>query len=331
MTENAPLSLWTESQGIDVALKLWLASVRSERTREIYRQAIVSFRNKLLTTGRDLNGLPPGQDAIPYDQGPLLRDLSTAAQGWASYTKEGEEVSNATYNQRLSILSSFYTFARKRQYLRLDNPIALLGRGDIQVYSGAKPLSKERVEQVLSAIDRTTEAGKRDYALLLVFLSTGRRASEVVNLQWKHVKLEGKTATLHFEHCKGDKEMFDTLGERIWKALKDYLQSVISSDLTAIDKEQYLWISFSPKKYRHHLTLRGVADIFQRHLGTMKIHTTRHTFAHSMRKAGADTRTIQKRLGHTSEITTERYLEELESAENLFIENLLDYYGVEDE
>ena len=331
MTENAPLSLWTENQGIDVALKLWVASAQSDRTRKIYWQAITEFRNRLLTTGRDLNGLPPGEDQIPHDQGPLLRDLSTAAQGWASYTREGKEVSNATYNQRLSILSSFYTFARKRQYLHLDNPIDLLERGDIQPYSGAKPLSRERVEQILRSIDRTTEAGKRDYALLLVFLSTGRRASEVVNLQWKHVNLEGKTATLHFEECKGGKEMFDTLGGRIWRALKDYLQSVISSDLTTLDKEQYLWISFSPKKYRHHLTLRGVADIFQKHLGTMKIHTTRHTFAHGMRKAGADTRTIQKRLGHASELTTELYLEELESAENMYIESLLDYYGVEDE
>lgn len=319
---------------ITATLELWLKSQwkdgRNLRTYDTYKMYLTAFRAKLRDVGLDLDGLPVYRPVTSEDTEQAIMFLSTAAQGWASSSIRKEQISASTYNQRLSILSSFYAFARKRRLLLMDNPIDLLDRRDVQEYASAQPLSREKVEQVLRSIDRTVWAGRRDYALLLVFFSTGRRASEVLSLQWKHVEQVEDTVILHFEHCKGGKGMYDKLEPRVWNALREYLRSVISLDINLIDREQCLWLSFSMKHFKQPLTQRGLADIFMKYFHTMKVHTTRHTFAHSMRKAGADTRTIQKRLGHSSEATTERYLEQLTSAENEYAKALMDYFGVEE-
>lgn len=326
---------------ISQVIELWLLSKyegsKSKRTKETYRHYITTFRRRLALVGVDLDGLSlafalPFAQASSQEQEEALKRLSTAAQGWASgsWSEHPKELSASTYNQRLSILSSFYLFVKRRRYIVMDNPIDLLDRREVQVYANARPLSREKVERVISAIDKTTVSGKRDRALFLVFLNTGRRASEVLALRWKHVEMEDDTAILHFERCKGGKTMSDKLDLRTWHALEKYLRAAIHPGLD-IDPEQALWLSFATNHLRQPLTQRGLADVFKTHFKTMKIHTMRHTFAHGMKKAGADTRTIQKRLGHSSELTTEQYLVELDSAENAYAEQLMDYYGVEDE
>ncbi len=331
-----PSSYPSREARINATIHLWLKSEmersQSIRTHDIYLHHITYFRARLQSAGYDLDGLPLSHDPTEEDKEQALTLLSLAADGWASSSVRKAVISAATYNQRLSILSSFYTFVRKRRLLLMDNPIDILERREVQEYASAQPLSRERVEGVLRMIDRTVWAGRRDYALLLVFFSTGRRASEVLSLQWKHVEMlpEEGTAILHFEHCKGGKNMFDKLEPRVWRAFRDYLHAVIARELTTINPEQYLWLSFSLKNFKQPLTQRGLADVFMKHFHTMKIHTTRHTFAHSMQKAGAKTRDIKKRLGHSSEATTERYLEQLASAENEYATVLMDYFGVEE-
>jgi integrase/recombinase XerC len=88
----------------------------------------------------------------------------------------------STHNQRLAILSSFYTFAERRGLVAGGNPIRLVDRRPVQAYASAEPLSAAIVEQRVRAIDRTTLLGKRDYALLAVFLQTGGRLFEVAAL-----------------------------------------------------------------------------------------------------------------------------------------------------
>lgn len=332
-----PFSRRPREETINTAIQVWLKSEmdhsQSIRTHDTYLHYITSFRAKLKSAGYDLDGLPVLRVATKEDKAQTLAILSLAAQGWASTSLRKATISAATYNQRLSVLSSFYAFARKRQLLIMDNPIDMLDRRDIQEYASAQPLSREKVEQTLRSIDRTVWAGRRDYALLLVFFSTGRRASEVLSLQWKHVEMlpEEGTAILHFEHCKGGKGMYDKLDPRVWRALRDYLQSVVARDLSNIPGEQYLWLSFSMKNFKQPLTQRGLADIFKVHFKTMKVHSTRHTFAHQMQETGASVTDIQHRLGHSNVATTGRYLQQLKSAVNIHVSALLDSLGIDDE
>ena len=96
----------------------------------------------------------------------------------------------------------------------MDNPIELLDRGKVQEYANAEPMAKEQVMRKLGQIDKSVLAGKRDYAMILIMISTGRRSSEILALQWKDVYIEDDTVTLHFEHCKGGIKMREQIGAK---------------------------------------------------------------------------------------------------------------------
>src|SRR5438045_683897 len=112
----------------------------------------------------------------------------------------------------------------------MENPIELVDRRKTQEYASARPLSKEAITNALGRMDQSTLAGKRDYALLLLFLSTGRRASEVLALEFRHLHF-GEGLTIHFERCKGNKSMYDTAEQRVERAILHYLHTVFGPDL----------------------------------------------------------------------------------------------------
>src|SRR5215218_6224562 len=99
-----------QSGVVTLALAAWLDAKagrsQSAETRVKYRSTLESFRAATRTAGLDLDADP---DA-----------LGLLAQAWAGASAPAA----ATYNQRLAIVSSFYTFAHKRALLRMANPIA---------------------------------------------------------------------------------------------------------------------------------------------------------------------------------------------------------------
>jgi integrase len=318
---------------IRIAINAWLKTKESEsgsiRTGKIYSEYLTSFREILQLSGLDLDGLPIGRNPSEEEKDKGIALIAFAAQNWAGRAQRKEKVSSSTYNQRLAVLSSFYSFAKKRRFISIDNPIDMIERGKVQEYANAQPLTKEQVMQVLGGIDRSVLAGKRDYALLLALISTGRRASEILGLQWKDVHIEGDVITLHFEYCKGGVKMRDKLEPRVAKPLMEYQRSLIKQDLGLVEPERFVWVSLSMKRLMQPLTQRGLADIFKSRLGTMKVHTTRHTFAYNMDKSGASTTDIQERLGHSNIATTGKYLKQLKSDENKHASQLLDFLGIE--
>jgi integrase len=97
----------------------------------------------------------------------------------------------------------------------------------------------------LKKIARSTELGKRDYALLVVLLNTGRRLQEVASLKFQHVRFIGQRITLTFDHCKRDKTMIDTLNVANSKALLTWLHAYYGSELASLEKHAPLWITLS--------------------------------------------------------------------------------------
>lgn len=318
------------SQALTNIVDLWLRSVSETgtRTRATYEDYIHAFRRQLQEGGYDLDGQET-RAREPASQDEVVALLSLAAQAWAARSTRRQSVGASTYNQRLSVLSSFYQFARKRRLLMIDNPIDLLDRRKVQEYAHALPMDKEEVLRILNMIDKTVLAGKRDYALLLIFISTGRRAHEMLRMQWRDVHINGAKITIQF-HCKGNKEMSDQLEPRAARAFLTYVHAMFQQDLARLEPEQYIWLSLSMKNFKQPLTQRGLADIFQKRLGTMKIHTTRHTFAHNSAKSGASVIDIQQRLGHSNPAITGRYLQSLNRAENEHVSDLLDFLGIEE-
>jgi integrase len=272
----------------------------SPKTRRAYTDAITDFRALLCQARQDLDG--------PAEL------VALAAQGWAG---RGEP-SPATYNQRLAILSSFYQFAAARGLLDIPNPIARVERRPVQAYAEARALDAGDVRQRLAELDRSQVEGQRDYAVLLLALTTGRRLSEIAALQWGDVAVRGGQVTIHVRRGKGGKRFSDTLARPVAEALLTYLAAA-HGPLKALRDDVALW----------GVTARTLQRICEKHLGTGRFHALRHTFAHELEGAGAKVSEIQAKLGHSSLATTGRYLAALNSAENPYADDLAARFGLD--
>jgi len=123
-----------------LAIAAWLDAKAgrsgSVHTAKIYATTIAAFRSELAELGLDLDG-----DG---------RAVALAAQGWAGR----DSPAPSTFNRRLAVLSSFYTFAKKRGLLDLDNPLGLVERRPVQGYAHVEALQPADVR-------RTRPAGRR--------------------------------------------------------------------------------------------------------------------------------------------------------------------------
>jgi site-specific recombinase XerD len=307
------LILGSDERRLELAIIAWLDAKSkrsgSAKTATAYRATLQSFRSYLLTQGVDLDG--PAQA------------VALLAQHWAGLGSPAP----ATYNQRLAIISSFYAYAMKHDLLAA-NPIGRVDRRPVQSYGGAQALDFAELRRRLALIDRTTPRGLRDYALLAVALQTGRRLSELAALRWGALQLRGDKLTIHWHRTKGGKQMQDTLPRPTARTLLEYLSAIYQGRLAALAADTPVWVNFSPRNVGQALTIQTIADVCEKHLGTPKVHTLRHTFARAMEDSGAKVSDIQARLGHTSLATTGRYLAALKQAENAHGETLAELFGI---
>jgi integrase len=306
---------------IERAILIWLDAKanrsQSHATATIYRTTLSAFRTALQGAGLDL------------DADPQL--VALAAQGWAGRPAlAGGTIAPATFNKRLAILSSFYCFARTRGLLNAENPIALIERRSVQPYAGALPLDAAQIKERLRAIDRTDLAGQRDYALLAIYVQTGRRLSEVTALGWDDLRIADEYITLHIRRTKGGNVMSDTLPLGLSRALLAWLAAFYGADAPTLAPTAPIWVSLSRNSYGHRLSIRSVATICAHRLGVSKVHALRHTFAHEMEDAGAKVSEIQSRLGHRSLATTGRYLAALRRSENIYADELARRFGLDE-
>lgn len=301
---------------LEVAIAAWLDAKAhrsdSAKTKRAYTDTLGAFRSALQAASLDLDTDP--------------RAISLAAQGWAGR----DDPAPSTYNQRLAVLSSFYQFALKRDLLQGHNPIQLVERRRIDTYGAAEPLDEAEVKRQLAQIERDDLTGQRDYALLAVFLQTGRRLAEVINLRWGDVQVQGERVVLQFRRAKGGKVMADRLPVALSQALMTWMSHFYGPALGTLAPDTPLWVSLAHNSYGRALSTRSVALICTDRLGTSKVHALRHTFARTMEDAGAKVSEIQARLGHTSMATTGRYLAALKRAENTHADELARRFGIDE-
>ena len=306
---------------LDACIAAWVKN-KSERTGSVktkraYQDTITGFRALLKSA-----------HPIPLD---LDSDDSRAIRLAAESFAAGNGVSSATFNQRLAILSSFYTYAIKQEVLD-KNPIKLIDRRPVDAKDAALPMGDTEIVEAFSKIDRGTLEGLRDYALLSLAVTTGRRSRELASLCWGDIRLTGKDKSskmlITWQHCKGNKQMRDEIEPRTKAAILAYLHVLYGADLGKLTKDAPVFVSLSRNNHRGQLSIQAVSDICLKHLGTSKVHTTRHTFAVQMEKAGASLSDIGAKLGHASLKTTSEYMKRLHSAENPHAAKLGEMFGI---
>jgi site-specific recombinase XerD len=221
----------------------------------------------------------------------------------------GREPSSATVGARIACLSSFYRFLI-RMNVATSNPCDALERPRT-VQSVARGLSAEEVRRLLAVVPDTT-AGRRDRALLLVFVLTGRRRAEVTGLTAGDISVEGETAFYSYRG-KGGKAGRRELPRPAYEALCATLADA-GLFLTGMAPTASLWQAGAGpagitsatfyNRFRRYLRAAG--------LPPTGLHVLRHTAAKLRRDAGASIEAVSSFLDHSSLAVTSVYLRRLE-------------------
>jgi integrase len=210
--------------------------------------------------------------------------------------------SSTTVGARIACLSSFYRFTI-RMGLLTGNPCDALERPRT-VPSVARGYSADEVRRLLAVIPDTMR-GRRDRAILLVLVLTGRRRAEVIGLRAGDLSLEGETAFYSYRG-KGGKRGRRELPRPAYEAITRTLEDA-GKELAAMDPEASLWQISSGTfygRFRRYLRAAGLTPT--------GLHVLRHTAAKLRRDAGASIEAVSAFLDHSSLAVTTVYLRRLE-------------------
>jgi site-specific recombinase XerD len=243
-------------------------------------------------------------------------DLVTSPEvlGWAhGRGLSGREPSSVTIGARIACLSSFYRFL-VRMGAVTANPCEALERPKA-IPSPPRGLSAEQVRRLLAVVPDTV-AGRRDRAIILTLVLTGRRRSEVLNLTAGDIGTEGERAFYQYRGKggkRGRRELPRPAHEAILATLAD-----AGRDLATMRPEESLWQAGAGERGVTSATFYGR---FRRYLAAAGLppsglHVLRHSAAKLRRDAGESIETVSTFLDHSSLAVTTTYLRRLEGQED---------------
>jgi integrase/recombinase XerD len=231
----------------------------------------------------------------------LSADEDTVTAFLGQLRKRG--LARATVQRKLSAIRQLHKYL-VREGLTKQDPTATIPAAPRPVRL-PKVLTVKQCLALLAAPDATTPAGLRDAAMLTLLYATGLRVSELVGLRLHNVDLEGGTLRVR---GKGGKERVVPVAPLALDLLQLYLQEARETfDKGRNDDSIFL----SPRGKgmdRRTFWLRlkqycRLADIPE----DTSPHTLRHSFATHLLEGGADLRSIQEMLGHSSLGVTQIY------------------------
>lgn len=272
----------------DYAFYLKIEKGLSENSVENYIFDIQKLEKFLLENSFDCSPITISEDQIQqfiYDVGKTIKATSQA--------------------RLLSGLKSFFNYLVFEDY-RLDNPTEL-----IETPKTARKLpdvlSLTDIDNLSNAIDLSTPEGQRNKAIIETLYGCGLRVSELVNL---------KLSDLFFEEGfikvtgKGNKQRFVPIAPTTIKYITIYTHE-IRNHLTIKPKhEDFVFLNRRGSQLTRAMIftiIKNLAKVINLKK-SISPHTFRHSFATHLLENGANLRSIQQMLGHSSITTTEVYM-----------------------
>ena len=279
-----------EKLSLDFVAKLEHEKGFSEHTLRAYHKDLLQFDNFLKAEKRSSLG------SVNH----LLLRRFLAVLRSKNYSK-------TTIARKLASIRSFFKFLIREGEL-VANPFEML-RTPKQDKKLPHFLSITEVDVLLKTPDSSTLMGLRDMAIMETLYSTGIRVSELVGLDEGSIDF---IAGMIKVQGKGKKERLVPIGSPAIKAINEYIDSKSMSkkkEEKSVSRSEPLFLN----KYGGRLTARSVARSLDKYLKVSGInlltspHTFRHSFATHLLDKGADLRSVQEMLGHSSLSTTQVY------------------------
>ncbi|HKC66057.1 MAG TPA: tyrosine-type recombinase/integrase [Pyrinomonadaceae bacterium] len=300
------------------AAELWANSTTADGLRkdDLLRdkqQAVTAF---FTFVGKQLS------DVTPADVSHWLRSL------------EERGLRPATVYQRACLLSSFYTWAMRDKKLGSligSNPVQFARPKAPKAYQSesSKSLTDDELEALISVVKQKAETGdivgKRDYAILLLFMASGKRRTEILSLRGRDVKVD-KTLIINNRIKGGDFVRYEIADPSVKDALLDYLTearrlNVFRNDAPLWTRHDYagrpgaaLSSHCFVKNLKRYARVAGIEDFH--------LHRTRHTFARIVSEETGSITATQEALDHRNPSTTRVYVQRIAIKRDLHSERI---------
>lgn len=260
----------------------------SEKTKEAYQDDVLDFFLFLKETGN--------ADYLNVN----VQDIRI----YLSFLHD-QNYSRNTISRKLSSLRSFYQFLVKNDILN-ENPFSY-----IQMKRQQAKLPRFFYEKEIDALFQQTQGDdaldNRNRALLEVLYGTGIRVTECTNIKIKDIDFDTSVVLIY---GKGNKERYVPFGSFAHDAILDYMKNGRDELMTkGKTTHDFLFVNHRGEK----LTDSGIQYILKKMIDKSSLtadihpHMFRHTFATHLLNNGADLRTVQELLGHSSLSSTQIY------------------------
>jgi site-specific recombinase XerD len=208
-----------------------------------------------------------------------------------------QKATSGTRKRKLASIRGFLKFLKDHQII-FGNPADTI----------EGPIREERDPAILlkteyKALLQVAGGNKRDFAIVMLFLQTGLRVSELVNLKLQDVDFAGKELTVR--QGKGRKDRGVPLVGQALEALKSYLavrekrseydNVFLARNGTSMDVRT---VRYRIHKYYQEAGIKKKASV----------HTLRHTFATHQIHNGLKINQLKEVLGHRKMETTYKYV-----------------------
>jgi len=290
-----PPSVWTDPSYADEPLERLLgdylihlrgrAQAVAPGTIDKYRKTLVSFVRSIRSHGDEpiLAGLTPG-----------------AVNRWVTDQRQQGRSEDGIASR----LVALKVFSHKYLYRELELTTVDLLRKVPRITPPDRPaqvLTDEEREQVLACFDQPTFEDTRNRALVAVYMATGLRFREVLELTLANLdKIHGDIVTIG----KGRRERRARLSPRALKYVREYLR-----DRPHEGESDRLWLQADGYPLGYWGGMSVMRRLRERSgIARLHWHLFRHGFAQAALGKGAHPGMVQEMLGHATSTMTRKYL-----------------------
>lgn len=234
---------------------------------------------------------------IEEQERPLAKIDRFDIRSFLAYSKKNSCA--ATLNRKISSLNHFFSWLQKNNIVA-KNPLIHISRPRIP----EKTPTFLDIPQAMQVVENPAQKGVyaiRNQAILELLYGAGLRVSEASTLNLPQIDLDQQLVRVL---GKGRKERIVPFGVEAKKAIQAWLKARPQ----LAPKEQALFLN----KYGKRISTRSMWTIcknagLKNNISDLHPHAMRHSCATHLLSSGADLRSIQEQLGHSSLSTTQRY------------------------
>lgn len=226
-------------------------------------------------------------------------------QTYKSYLKNIENQKPVTINRKLNALKKFNEYLVDKG---IQNDIVIDKRDYIKIAPNFVKKDAPDEKEINKLIHKAADS-KRDTCIIILASNGGLRAEEIVNIKLIHVHLEQRFIAII---GKGEKYREVTINDKMYKALQEYLEERLQTNLD----NPYLFVGKKSSFYKDKPMSRSIVNrILNKYNVEVKIedlhpHLLRHYFGSTAYyKAGYSLIQIASQLGHSDIKTTRGYID----------------------